>query len=168
VASLADYTAGRLHGVWIDANQAPEGLARHVARMLNASPEPAAEEYAIHDYEGFGGLRLSEYETLETVAAIARGIDEHGLAFAAWAGYVGTLDQGLLERFNSAYLGTYPSIEDFAEQYAEDIGLSDELVPGWARAYLRLDIEALARDLAIDFVVAESQEGGVHVFDPNV
>ncbi|CAN5408572.1 hypothetical protein BH24ACT7_BH24ACT7_06120 [soil metagenome] len=136
--------------------------------MLNASPEPSVEEYAIHDYQGFGGLHLSEYETLETVAAIARGIDEHGLAFAAWAEHVGTLDQDRLEQFNSAYLGTYPSIEDFAEQYAEDIGLSDDLVPGWARGYVRLDIEALARDLAIDFVVAESRGGGVHVFDPNV
>jgi antirestriction protein len=136
--------------------------------MLMASPEPWAEEYAIHDYEGFGGLRLSEYATLETVAAIARGIDEHGLAFAAWAEHVGVDDHDRLEQFDSAYLGTYPSIEDFAEQYAEDIGLGDELVPAWARAYFRLDIEALARDLATDLVVADSRGGGVYVFDPNV
>jgi antirestriction protein len=32
--------------------------------MLAASPIPDAEEYAIHDYEGFEGARISEYTSL--------------------------------------------------------------------------------------------------------
>ena len=62
VASLSDYNAGRLHGAWIDAAQEPEQIEAEIAWMLKQSPEPIAEEWAIHDHEGFGGVRLSEYE----------------------------------------------------------------------------------------------------------
>ncbi len=49
-----------------------------VRAMLGASPEPDAEEWAIHDYEGFEGARLSEYASFETVCALAEFISEHG------------------------------------------------------------------------------------------
>ena len=39
--------------------------------MLARSPMPGAEEWAIHDYEGFGPLRLGEYEDLGTISQIA-------------------------------------------------------------------------------------------------
>src|SRR5581483_3902347 len=60
VASLADYNAGRLHGVWIDAAQEPDDLQLHINAMLARSTEPIAEEWAIHDFEGFNGLHLGE------------------------------------------------------------------------------------------------------------
>ena len=68
VASLSDYNDGRLFGRWIDAAVEPEDLARQVDKMLAASPTPGAEEWAIHDYEGFGPLPLSEYERLALVS----------------------------------------------------------------------------------------------------
>lgn len=80
MASLSDYNAGRLHGAWVDADQDAEELDLAVARMLAASPEPGAEEWAIHDHEGFGPVDLSECESMETVALLARGIADHGLA----------------------------------------------------------------------------------------
>ena len=40
-----------------------------------------AEEWAIHDYDGFGELRLDENEALSTIARVAGGIREHGDAF---------------------------------------------------------------------------------------
>src|SRR5579884_2064992 len=73
VASLTDYNAGRLYGAWLDAAQDADELHDAVARMLHASPEPVAEEYAIHDYEGFGPLRLDEFTDLDTVSRLARG-----------------------------------------------------------------------------------------------
>src|SRR5436305_12663954 len=76
VASLADYNAGRLHGAWLDGNQEPGELKRQIAAMLARSPEPGAEEWAIHDYDGFGAARLDEYESLETIARLAAGIAE--------------------------------------------------------------------------------------------
>lgn len=47
VACLAAYNNGRLHGRWIDANT-PDEIWREVSAMLRASPEPDAEEWAIH------------------------------------------------------------------------------------------------------------------------
>ena len=60
VASLSDYNAGQLHGKWIDADQEASNILGAVHAMLSASTEPYAEEWAIHDYEGFGDLRLGQ------------------------------------------------------------------------------------------------------------
>ena len=86
VASLSDYNDGRLHGAWIDADGDPDDLAAEVQAMLARSPmrreAGGAEEWAIHDYEGFGPVRLGEYEDLATISMIGQGIAEHGPAFA--------------------------------------------------------------------------------------
>src|ERR1039458_3263956 len=73
-ASLSDYNSGRLDGEWIDADQEADELAADVQAMHDASPTPGAEEWAVHDYEGFVPVRLSEYETLATISRVARGI----------------------------------------------------------------------------------------------
>ncbi|MDR0779720.1 MAG: antirestriction protein ArdA, partial [Pseudomonadales bacterium] len=57
VACLAAYNNGILHGAWLDAAQEPEALQNEVRDMLAASPIAGAEEWAIHDYEGFGEIR---------------------------------------------------------------------------------------------------------------
>jgi len=58
VACLAAYNNGYLHGEWIDATQELSDIYDQVNAMLKASPvEEEAEEYAIHDYEGFGGYQ---------------------------------------------------------------------------------------------------------------
>jgi hypothetical protein len=59
---LSDYNAGILHGVWIDAVEDADELQEPIDRMLAASPTTrrygdVAEEWAIHDFEGFGNLR---------------------------------------------------------------------------------------------------------------
>jgi len=53
--------------------------------MLARSSSPDAEEWAIHDYEGFGPIRLSEWADLDKVAEIGALIEQHGAAFAAYA-----------------------------------------------------------------------------------
>ena len=68
VADLAAYVNGRLHGRWIEANQDPEDIHQEIQEMLAESPEPSAEEHAIHDYEHFGSFHLAEYEDIETVS----------------------------------------------------------------------------------------------------
>jgi antirestriction protein len=172
VASLSDYNAGRLHGAWLAADVEAADLFAGVQAMLAASPEPRAEEWAIHDYEEFGGLPLSEYESLEHVSAVARGIAEHGAAFAAWAAHRGVSDDKLSETFDQAYLGRYASLAEYAEQLADDLGwqqeldaLSDPLAP-----YVRFDAEAFARDLDYggDVFTTDDGAGGVHVFDATI
>src|SRR5947209_5812596 len=93
VASLADYNNGRLHGRWINAARDESVLQADIDSMLAASPLTAAtgepaEEWAIHDYDGFGSLRIDEHENLGWISQVAKGIARHGPAFAAYADVV--------------------------------------------------------------------------------
>jgi antirestriction protein len=81
IASLSDYNAGWLLGRWIDAAQEPEAIHEEIRAMLGTSSEPVAEEWAVHDYEGFGLWSPGEYESVETLSAVARLIAEHGEVF---------------------------------------------------------------------------------------
>lgn len=165
-ASLADYNNGNLHGRWIDANQDPDDLHVAIADMLSTSKIPGAEEWAIHDYEGFGSFRLSEYESIETVARIARGIADHGTVFAHWVDHVGTTDTDSLDHFDEHYLGTWDSLSDYAEQLLDDLGVDlDHLVPGWLSPYVTIDYEQLGHDMAADLYVSEDGSE-THVFEP--
>ena len=164
VASLSDYNDGRLHGRWIDADQEPEAIAASIDDMLHDSPLAGAEEWAIHDYEGFGVFQLSEYEDLSTVSRIANGIGEHGPAFAHWANVVGTEDDEALDDFGDHYLGAWESLEDYARDLLEDLGVdSEQIGPAWLRPYVRIDYEQLAADLSTDLEIAEDASG-VHLF----
>lgn len=68
VACLAAYNNGILHGEWIDANQEADAIRDDIAAMLKASPITDAEEWAIHDYEDFEGVRIEEYSGIDEVA----------------------------------------------------------------------------------------------------
>jgi len=67
VACLASYNNGILYGQWIRVDQELSMIQDEIQRLLAESPIEEAEEYALHDYEGFGSINLSEYEDLETV-----------------------------------------------------------------------------------------------------
>jgi antirestriction protein len=168
VASLADYNAGRLHGEWIDLDDAQD-LGERVQAMLRRSSEPVAEEWAIHDYEGFGPLHLGEYESLDTVAMLAQGIRQHGPAFAHWVALEGATTSDLLARFEDAYLGHWESIEAFAESLFDDFGyqeILDQAIPEHLQPYLRFDAEAFARDLNLAGDITTSEgDHGIYVFN---
>lgn len=168
VASLSDYNEGRLYGAWIDAAQDEDELGRAVQEMLARSPSPGAEEWAIHDYEGFGLLHLSEFESLAAVAKVAKGIVAHGPAFAAWAARVGA-DSELLDAFEDAYMGEWQDGKEFAEQMLDDMGeleelkskLSDHLAP-----YVEIDYDSYFDDLVLGGQIStmEKLDGGIYVF----
>jgi len=77
VARLAAYNGGRLHGAWIKVEDDLEAVLLAVGAMLAASPEAGAEEYAIHDYEGFGAVVVGEF----TPMAMARDAQMSGDVF---------------------------------------------------------------------------------------
>ena len=172
VASLSDYNAGRLHGAWMDAAQDGESLLAEISRMLASSPEPIAEEWAIHDYEGFGRTRLSEYESIENVARLARGIAEHGEAFSAWASYVDSFEDDQLSRFEDCYRGEWASLSDYAESLVDDLGLAEELnqmVPELLQPYVSIDFAAFGRDMALSGDIAtveSSDQNDLFIFEP--
>lgn len=71
VADFAAYSNNKLHGVWVSATDDLDDIWNQVNQLLAESLGGLVEEYAIHDYEGFGGYALGEYEGLETAQKIA-------------------------------------------------------------------------------------------------
>jgi antirestriction protein len=160
VACLAAYNNGRLHGRWISAAQGEDHIWTQARAMLAASPEPDAEEWAIHDYENFEGARLSEYASFETVCALATFLDEHGeLGAILYAHFGDDLEQARAA-FDD-YAGEYISAAAFAEQLHDETGTE---VPESLRFYI--DWQALARDMALngEIMVFQTAFDAVHVF----
>lgn len=161
VASLSDYNAGRLHGRWIDADQSAEGIAKEVELMLSTSAEPGAEEYAIHDHDGFYGLSIGEYESLERVAEIASLIAEHGPAFAAYVTNEGA-EYATAEGFEDAYAGEWGDVDEYASELIDEGALGE--IPESLAPYI--DVERFARDLVLggDIWTADAPGGRCWVF----
>ena len=170
VASLADYNNGTLHGVWLNAARDEAELQADVDAMLAASPLTAAtgepaEEWAIFDYDGFAPLRIDEHESLSWISRVAKGITEHGPAFAAYADVVE--EEELLADFDVAYLGHYDSVRAYVEQLVNDLGydrILDEHLPAIVRPYVKIDISATAGDLLRDLHALPASGGGVWIF----
>jgi antirestriction protein len=160
VACLAAYNSGILHGEWIGAEGGEDEVRAQIARMLAASPIPNAEEYAIHDYEGFEGATIEEYSGIGRVCELAGFIAEHGeLGGAVLSHFGGDLDEAR-DALEDRYLGRYSSLADYME------GVTEETikVPDALRYYI--DYEAMARDADINGDVFTVQLGyhEVHVF----
>jgi antirestriction protein len=173
VGSLLDYNHGVLHGDWLDAAREAEEIHADIQTMLAASPtarqtgEPA-EEWGIFDYEGFGPLRVDQHESVEVVGRIARGVAEHGLAYAAYADVMDA-DPDVMAGFADSYRGHYASVEAYAEQLVDELGyqqLIDAAVPESFRRYVHIDVAALAHDMQFsgELYVYRADDGGVWIF----
>jgi antirestriction protein len=167
VASLSDYNNGILHGEWLDADSDPDELISAIQTILDHSPTGQAEEFAIFDFEGFGPWRLSEYESITMVTAVAQGMAEHGPAFAHWVDEVEANDSDDLMGFEDAYLGHWESVEEYAEELLTGSGMTiDALVPDAYSAYVWIDYEGFARDLELSGDITTSEgDGGVYIFE---
>lgn len=121
VACLAAYNDGHLHGRWIDATLGASHIWDETRAMLAASPIEMAEEWAIHDYEGFEGAPVSEWASFETVAEMAEFIEEHealgGKLIEHYGGDLGDAQKAL-----EHYYGEYENLEDYARQHTLDCG----------------------------------------------
>lgn len=172
IGSLADYNAGTLTGDWVDAATDADTLIASAKAILARSEEPGAEEWAIFDFDDFDTWHPGEYEDLTIVARVARGIAEHGPAFAAWAD-LHDAEPDLMDSFSDAYLGAYDSTQAWAETMLDDLGTTAEVeriltekVGDMAR-YIHLDTGAWAHDawLSGDIAIVTNPDGGVWVFD---
>lgn len=167
VASLSDYNAGRLHGTWIPADQDPEELQAATEAMLAESPEPGAEEWAIHDQDNFSGLRIGECTSFATVSHLACGLRTYGPAFAAYANW--REDDVSYSGFEQSYAGHWERTEDYVADAINADALEQRLalvLPGWLTSYVGLDLTGLARDLELagDLHLVPDNDG-VHVFE---
>ena len=149
IACLASYNNGILYGKWIDANQDASVLEEEISDILAGSPMADAEEWAIHDYDYFDDLRLSDYESLETISQVAENIVERGELFIEAYKYTNSIDE-TIEMLNDRFIGYYDSVIDYAEEIT-DIST----VPQHLQYYI--DFESLARDIELS--------GEIHTFE---
>lgn len=160
VACLAAYNSGRLHGAWIDAARDAWELWDDIRAMLQASPEAGAEEYAIHDYEGFGGVRIAEGEAIDRVAEIAAFIVEHGALGAAVLDHCNDDLAEAREAITERYLGMHASLADYVQELTEECMTIPERLRGY------IDWQAMARDAELggDLFTIQMSYEEVHVF----
>jgi antirestriction protein len=160
VACLAAYNSGYLHGAWIDAAQEPWRIYDDVKSMLAASPITGAEEWAIHDYEGFGGVCIEEYAGFDHVSALASFVAEHGEVGAALLDHFsGDLDEAQ-QAITDRYMGEHSSLADCVQELTEE----STTIPQRLRYYI--DFKAMARDAELNgelFGVTTAHDV-VHVF----
>ncbi|MCO7634961.1 antirestriction protein ArdA [Pseudomonas guariconensis] len=159
VADLAAYNAGHLHGAWIDATLELDDIQSQVRAMLAASPVESAEEYAIHDFEGFDGYRLGEYEGLENAHEIACFIEEYPEFGGALLDHFNDLEQAR-KAAEEDYCGCYSSLADYAQELTEE---TSSIPPHLA---MYIDYHAMARDMEYGGEVFTLETGleQVHVF----
>lgn len=160
VACLAAYNDGYLHGAWIDAAQEPWALYDDVRAMLMASSIAQAEEWAIHDYEGFGSIRIGEHTGLDRVSEIATFIARHGEIGVALLDYYGGDTDEANEALADRYLGEHASLADYMQEVTEE----STPIPQTLRYYI--DYQAMARDaeLSGDLFTLTTTFDVVHVF----
>jgi antirestriction protein len=160
VACLAAYNNGSLHGRWIDATLGENHIHTQVKAMLANSSEPNAEEWAIHDYEGFEDAPISEWDSFERIANLAEFITEHE-----------TLGGKLLEHFGGDledaktafdnYWGEFENLEEYARSLTEDVGME---IPTQLENYI--DYAAMGRDMELsgDIFTVEITFDEIHIF----
>lgn len=139
-------------------HQDADAIQDEINTMLANSPMSDAEEWAIHAFEDFGSLSLSEYTDVESVAEIASFIREHGELGAELYVYFGEDLETAKRCMDEAYCGEYDSEEDYAEQIASEI----YEIPDHLEYYI--DYERMARDLFINDYISFWVGSSVHVF----
>jgi len=173
VTSLTDYNGGILHGEWIDMTEDIDEVWAQVEAMLESSPYAnrygeKAEEWAIHDYEGFGEIKIGESEQFSILCVIAGLIKSHGQAFATWYNDCdgSGIDLDCMEEaFREQYSGSFTSPADFAQEWADQSGFVDQIKGTVLENYI--DWESYAHELdTAGFYFVRNSHDDYDVFMP--
>lgn len=125
---------------------------------------PSAEEWAVHDHEGFLGVELSEHAAMEAISMIAQLLEEHGRAMAAYMDVNHVPDvcdrDDYVQQFENSYRGCYDSERAYAEECVEN-GLFGEIPESIMN---HIDYDSIAREL-MDSAYAVRSEDGIHIFE---
>lgn len=169
VACLAAYNNGWLHGKWIDAAQGLEDVQAEIDSMLKASPVTKeygeiAEEWAIHDYEGFGAYKVEEWSGIAELCEIANLIEneENGELILDILNHLdsGTSIEDAKEFLENNYRGHYQDLGYYACELTEECY---DKIPQHLQYYI--DWDKMGRDMELNgeiFTVEDAS--GVHVF----
>lgn len=150
IACLSAYNNGYLHGAWVDASEGVEHVRERIQEILKSSPvAEECEEWAIHDFQGFGNYKVDEYHGLEELCEVAeflRECDRFPAEVVSWL-----IDdygiEGAKEKMDDDFIGEFDSSSDLAYHYAEETGLLDGVHESVAMYF---DYEAFGRDLDLN------------------
>lgn len=166
VACLAAYNAGFLHGVWIDCTIGHDEVWDKIKTMLASSPEPDAEEYAIHDYENFSGYNVSEWSGIDRLCEIAELLEsDQGELILEIMGHLGsgtTIDDAK-EFLEENYRGTHKDVGEYASNLHDECGYD---IPKHLQWYINWD--QMGADMETNGEIFTIHAGGeMHVFSNN-
>lgn len=152
VGCLACYNEGRLVGDWFEASSCPQDIeefndavSEH-AKIRQLNPH---EELWVFDHEN--SPVEGEYSPMDAARYAEWMADLHESeveAFIHYIKHVGTFDEQSADGFRDAYQGEYDSDRDFAQQFADDLGLIPEGL-GWPASCI--DWDQAARELMMDY-----------------
>lgn len=159
VADLAAYNNGDLHGVWIDLSGDMDCIQEEIRVMLEESPIDGAEEYAIHDYEGFYGYSVGEYDGIAKLREVAIFLSEFIEFGGALLNVAGNLEEAR-RIAEDGYCGLYDSLAHYAQELTEECGD----VPNHLAPYI--DYQSMGRDMELngDLIALEIGFEKVHIF----
>ena len=161
VADLAAYNNGVLHGVWIDATEDSDSIQDQINAMLKVSPiEEEAEEYAIHDYEGFGSYSVSEYSGIEGLHEVACFIEEHPEMGSDLLAHFSDNIEEARKAIEENYCGCHKSVADYAQDLTEETGD----VPKHLEFYIDYNRMGYDMEVSGDIFTIETSHEEVHIF----
>jgi antirestriction protein len=176
VACLAAYNNGHLHGLWIDATQDTEDIQNDINWMLSWSPVrdfEYCEEWAIHDYNNFANIRLTEYESLSYISQIGQilsNADDKDL-MGEWIDYAKNLINNpdldkIAEDLSSYYCGQWDSETDFIlkSEIIEDYFNWSQFEKDYNFFSHHIDWDSMARELFMDDFFTIEAKTGFYVF----
>lgn len=129
ISDLAAYNSGILHGEWVtltgdttleELNQKVEEILAKGTRLYSKETlSDKHEEFGIFDFEGFGPIRLEEYESLETVLEYAKHICDDADKFFAFIDAMGDDYADDYEQYE--VYGPYESSQEYAWNDLEEL-----------------------------------------------
>jgi antirestriction protein len=174
VGCLSCYNAGRLHGDWFDAQACEFGW---FGDLLALRPDPGdndercavcgGDEWWGMDVEGLPASWSEEMSPADFVGkcVLRDQLEGQGYDIDAYVAYEDNVGREYAnpDEFMDAYCGHYDSEEDYAQELADDLGVTREQTPAWP--YSHIDWEGAARDLFMsDYYSVDCPTGGVYVF----
>lgn len=165
IGCLACYNDGKLVGEWLPADEADEWTCPN---------DPTHEEFNVFDTDGLPSYFAHEMcpsAFVELVETLEQLRSWHPVeAFAAYCATAGETEPNAstLGGFGESYQGEFDSVEEYAEQFARDVGLIGDETDRWPLNCI--DWEHAARELNYggDIWTADAPGHHVYVFSGNV
>ncbi|MBF6259856.1 antirestriction protein ArdA [Nocardia farcinica] len=162
-------------GTWLDMARDPREIYAEMYAVLEDEASDGERLY-IWDYRDFGAftvttgaIGLEGVDSIELLAQVARGIAEHGPAYAVWAD-VHEDDPHLFDHFVNAYKGQHETMAAYVRQMFEPLKIEATLrqvVPAGLENFVYIDYGAVGEEMLRegDIVAFPAEDGGVWIFD---